>query len=370
MSQKVANNTEIQNKISSNNMTKTIQRNIMFLEGFITNSKSDIKDNVKTIVQLYKDRKISNLTTAENMIINLRTIRPSTKIKTMKQYDKLIQKYQQNEPLNVRMQATKTKNIEKKVVVKKTHAADKIRKLYKGFFNKKYATTYLIDVLLFSPVKLHEKHKPYKGVYLIGTGPIQLEVQAPKSFPPDIYKTFIKNDQKKEFKKGINIFMTSKDFKERWGHQPGYIVAFKIMSAEELGDTGKEYNPLDEDLMDASNVSCNFNYIETSLNLDSKTFMESIKKEKYTQNECWINSITDFYGDTLMNTNRKRNILTRDKLLTILNKTEETVKLGISITDVLPFFKQYKLKLRVFDVFGKMICRQDPETRNDNNKAM
>ena len=52
--------------------------------------------------------------------------------------------------------------------------------------------------------------------------------------------------------------MTSKDFKERWGHQPGYIAAFKIISAEELGDTGKEYNPLDEDLMDASNVSCSF----------------------------------------------------------------------------------------------------------------
>ena len=203
MSQKVANNTQIQNKISSNNMTKTIQRNIMFLEGFITNSKSDIKDNVKTIVQLYKDRKISNLTTAENMIINLRTIRPSTKIKTMKQYDKLIQKYQQNEPLNVRMKATKATNIEKKVVVKKTHAADKIRKLYKGFFNQKDATTYLIDVLLFSLVKLHEKHKPYKGVYLIGTGPIQLEVQAPKSFPPDIYiklssKTTKRKNSKKE----------------------------------------------------------------------------------------------------------------------------------------------------------------------------
>ena len=71
-----------------------------------------------------------------------------------------------------------------------------------------------------------------------------------------------------------------------------------------------------------------------------------------------------------MNTNSKRNILTRDKLLAILNTTEETVKLGISITDVLPVFKPYKLKLRVFDVVGKMICRQDPETRNDNNKAM
>ena len=62
-------------------MTKTIQRTICFLEGCLTNSKADITDNVKTIVQLYKERKISNLTTAENMIITLRTIQPSDKNK-------------------------------------------------------------------------------------------------------------------------------------------------------------------------------------------------------------------------------------------------------------------------------------------------
>ena len=71
-----------------------------------------------------------------------------------------------------------------------------------------------------------------------------------------------------------------------------------------------------------------------------------------------------------MNTNKKRNVLTRGKLLAILNKTEETVKLGISVKDVLPFFLQYRLSLGVFDVFGKMICRHDPETRNHHNKAM
>jgi len=57
--------------------------------------------------------------------------------------------------------------------------------------------------------------------------------------------------------------MANKDFREKWERKPGYIVAFKVLSAEELGDTGKEYDPLDEDLMDASNVSCNFNYMET-----------------------------------------------------------------------------------------------------------
>ena len=195
-----------ENNLLINNMSENINRNIAFLQGFITNSKVDIKDNVKTIVQLYKDRKISNLTTAENMIIKLRTIQPSTQKKIMKQYDKLIQKYQQNEPLNVRMKVNNATNIEKKIVIKKTKAADKIRKILKGFFNKKYSTTYLIDVFLFSPVKLHDKHNPYKGVYLIGTGPTQLEVQAPKSFPPDIYNIHQKRPKEIIQKRNQHIY--------------------------------------------------------------------------------------------------------------------------------------------------------------------
>ena len=278
MSQKDKNNPEINFKISSNNMSKIVKRNVKFLNGFITNSKVDIKDNIKTIIQMYEDRKISNITTAENMILQLRTFKPSTRDKTMKQYDKLVAKYQQNEPLNVRMKVNLEKNIEKKVIVKKTSAADKIRKQFKSFFKKKYSTTYLIDVLLFRPPDDEkEKRRAYKGVVMLGSGPMQIEVRGPKPFPPDIYKTFISNAQKQLFKKGINIFMTNKDFREKWERKPGYIIAFKVLSAEELGDTGKEYDPLDEDLRDASNVSCNFNYMETLVNLDSKTFMESIR---------------------------------------------------------------------------------------------
>ena len=85
MSQKDKINTDIEIKISFNNMSQNIKRTIAYLEGFITNSKTGIKDNVRTLVQLYKDRKISNLTTAENMIIKLRTIQPSTQKKIMKQ---------------------------------------------------------------------------------------------------------------------------------------------------------------------------------------------------------------------------------------------------------------------------------------------
>ena len=54
--------------------------------------------------------------------------------------------------------------------------------------------------------------------------------------------------------------------------------------------------------------------IETKMNLDKKTFLEAIKNERYKENECWINSITDYYGDTLMSTN-KRNVIRISKII-------------------------------------------------------
>ena len=60
----------------------------------------------------------------------------------------------------------------------------------------------------------------------------------------------------------------------------------------------KKYDPLDEGLQDASKVSCNFKYIHTPIDLDSKTFVESTQNERYTKHKWWVNSTTDFYGDT------------------------------------------------------------------------
>ena len=195
--------------------------------------------------------------------------------------------------------------------------------------------------MLFSSTRGYPKQKSYKGVYLIKEE--QYQVKAPNPFPQDIYQQLINRDQKELFIKGKRILETNKDYINWLGNHPSAtdIYAFKFLSYDTLADTGKKYSPLDEGLTDATNISCNFNYIETTINLTKKTFMEAMKKEHYRDHECWINTITDFYGDTLMN-NKKRNVLTRDKLLAILNKTEKTVNLGISVKDV-TFFQQYRL---------------------------
>ena len=114
------NNAENNNiKISTNYMNNTIKKNVQYLEASLSYAKADVKPFIRNIIDLYKDRKIANITTAENMLLQLRTIDPWTKKKTLKRYEKLVAKYEHKEPVHIRMKATREKNVEKKVAVKK-----------------------------------------------------------------------------------------------------------------------------------------------------------------------------------------------------------------------------------------------------------
>jgi Skp family chaperone for outer membrane proteins len=94
-------------------MTKALKYNIAFLEGMLAFSKPAVRSKVKTLVDLYKDRKISNVTTATKMADKLRTTTPKTEKRVFKQYEKLVSKYENNEPLAVRMQKAKEVRKEK-----------------------------------------------------------------------------------------------------------------------------------------------------------------------------------------------------------------------------------------------------------------
>ena len=76
-----------------------------------------------------------------------------------------------------------------------------------------------------------------------------------------------------------------------------------------------------------------------------------------------------FYKDTLLSTNKNRNVITKEIILNVLNRTEENIKEGLSVEDILPFFIKYKLRLRVFDMFYKLIFKYDPPSFNNNNKV-
>jgi len=101
-------------------------------------------------------------------------------------------------------------------------------------------------------------------------------------------------------------------------------------------------------------------YINTEFDLTTDTFTEAIDNDNYVVNECWLNTLYDFYKDTLLSTTKQRNVITRQKILEIIDRTEDNIKEGLTFEDVIPFFIKYKLRLTVFDMFYKLIFSYKP----------
>ena len=83
-----------------------------------------------------------------------------------------------------------------------------------------------------------------------------------------------------------------------------YIVCIKVKDVDRVdGDT--DFIPVDENLTDTSHVSMFHRYIQTPLNPEYETLKEAIKVNHYQENQCWLNTITDYYKDTLMGEKRR-----------------------------------------------------------------
>ena len=123
----------------------------------------------------------------------------------------------------------------------------------------------------------------------------------------------------------------SKDFRDIY--DKGYVDAIYIKDYEIIPKGGK-YNPLDEQLQNPNKISIYHRYIETYVNLDYDIFKKAIENKDYVENECWLNAINDYYKNLFQHKK-----ITRETILELINKTEDNIKDGISVTEVLPFFK-------------------------------
>jgi len=80
------------------------------------------------------------------------------------------------------------------------------------------------------------------------------------------------------WKVGFPILRTSKEFMKFIHNKPGCVVGFKILSYESLvDDDGFVHDPLDKPLKYASNVSCNFRYMHTPIDLNTQTFLKQLE---------------------------------------------------------------------------------------------
>ena len=131
-----------------------------------------------------------------------------------------------------------------------------------------------------------------------------------------------------------------------------------------------EFRILDE--KNQNSVRCksiNNTFIATELDINFDAIKEALDNKNYIEIECWINTIMDYYGNTILSPEKAlRYRFTREKLLEILNVNEETIKLGLSVKEVLPLFEKFKLPLKVFNELGQLIFKHEPESPNKNEK--
>ena len=110
-------------------MSENIRLNINHLKFISRNARGeDVKQKINTIIELYATRKISQIQTATNNIMNLMTNTTVKKKETVnKKYEELIEKYQVVETLSHRLRQKTTVRNDKKE--KQITAASKIQKV-------------------------------------------------------------------------------------------------------------------------------------------------------------------------------------------------------------------------------------------------
>ena len=151
-------------------------------------------------------------------------------------------------------------------------------------------------------------------------------------------------------------------------HYDNLFDAIKVEQVELVNKDGERFDIMTENLTNAVNVSIYNKYIHTPITTNAQTVKDAISKGRYIDNECWVNVLTDFYADTVMN-ERTRKRLTRDKVIEIIGRNDFHEK-GASIQEMEAVFKAYGLQVRIYNLFTSSIYKYDPPKRNHHIKTL
>ena len=157
-----------------------------------------------------------------------------------------------------------------------------------------------------------------------------------------------------EFFDTLELLQRDKDFKDDYDYMTQFlndIECIKILSVDIVNKRGEKFDILTENLRGATNVSIFNRYIHTPLRMSEDTIQKAISKGNCIENECWINALTDFYSDTIMN-EKTRNRLTRQKVIEIIGR-DNFGEAGATIQEMEAVFKQLKIPCRIYDCCNK-----------------
>ena len=366
------------------------------MPGFKTNLK-ELKAYAKTapskerramindIVGLYEAKKIKNFRTAENVIIRLgqRTKDPRRSERALKEYEQVLAKYQDAEPMTGRLDRETAKKKMKNIMVTmillrekdedpKLEAQHAKKEITVNVIAPNLAEKRKIENTAKSDIRKQKKAGNLRQFY-IGQFELRLNGEEQIYIESIENKLITRNDNAEDFGKTAKLLVRSNAVFAHLMDSVGnsYLAGFYLMNFFDSETQGnREFIPKKARNRDTEKLAAYYRFTSTELNLDASTFKEAISNQKYVKDECFLNSIYDFYRDNLLRTDKSRNVITRESILKTIGKTEDNVKEGLSIRDVVPFFEKHRLQLRVYDKFYKQVFAYDPPNRNHHNKAM
>ena len=337
--------------------SKAIKRNIDGLENRLSNNRNRLtimtKGKIRDVIQLYKDRRISQYTTASNMINEL--IRAKTredKERATTKYESMMERYEERAPLNERMKQSRRENIQAGERNKKRNYALELR-----FFTMNPNQSGGMKKSFYD-----SQRNPY---YPMTKDNVYAHIKATKYIEEQVKKAIFKNEDKRTFNKVIDLLIQDDEMNEYLNRREmrQYADAVKIYSADVVDGNPEDHNPRERNLRNADNIGIYHRYIQTELDTDYATFEEAIKVKHYTKNECWINALNDFYG-----TEPRMKKMTRENVLRLIGETDEDFKTnGASINDMEKVFIEYRISARIFDCLGNLYYRYDPPNNRDHH---
>ena len=370
---------------------KSVEKSIQSLRNRRDNIKSKISTTTvqkfNTILSYYEDRKISRKETADKLINGILAKDDKELKKGLKEYDKAVAKYEDAKPIGERtnvQQATKkaTKARKQQAISvrlrKKTSPEDLARasRTITRIARKRLLQnrkTYAIQYMLFSlenksgtkRASFTEDGRKYYSL-LVNPSVRNANILSPVWIEEMLKVKVLKHGNLPLFGRMMMTLRTDKEFQRMTEHETfyNYIDAIRIEKIDLLESDDIDFDVFADELRDAKhNVSIYHRYIQTELNPDCLTLKEALKKNNHIENECWINTLTDHYADTLMRGKKAHNgkQLTREKILKIINKTDEQFKRqGACIHIMDNVFKDFSIKARLYDIDSNLIYKHDP----------
>ena len=397
--------------------SKAVSKNADYLKSLGRGAGEDVRDRVDALVKLYKDRKISQMTTAEKLIKNLMSDSKRTVTFAKKRFDKKFEEIQERLPLNQRMAINKNK--------------------------KDYAVSFQLYGLNNGVREASQTgFKDNQGDdhnLLAMTQPIQMtlkNVRDENKIPENLVNKYIVRDKfdfwtqqlknRLKLKKGNVNKITQKEFdrlntREEWRRETGisetpprrrntkgrykefevihktdlfdkilkrlvldnpefknnaniedYASAIKIIDISDVTNTGGNEDDTKRKLKDGGAIGIYHYNVRTDLDVNAEDFVKAIERGSHTEGECWINTLIDHYEDTLMSDKKwecKR--MTRDKIFKLMKVSEgEFRENGASVEDMMPVFEEFRLTVRLYDCLGRKVYSYDPERKNKNISAL